>query len=224
MLRRLIGEDIAPRASPLRRRASAGARRPRADRAGDHEPGRQRPRRDAGRRQAARSRPRNVELDAAYAAAARRARSRAATSMLAVSDTGIGMDADDAGADLRAVLHDQGAGQGHRARARHRATASSSRAAGTSGVYSEPGAGTTFKVYLPRLTEDLADVGAARCPRRPAAGHRDHPAGRGRGGGPHAGRARSCERQRLRRARARGRRPRRCLVARDARRTGSTCC
>ena len=44
--------------------------------------------------------------------------------MLAVTDTGIGMDAGDAGAHLRAVLHDQGEGQGHRARAldrlRHR--------------------------------------------------------------------------------------------------------
>ena len=34
--------------------------------------------------------------------------------MLAVRDTGIGHDARDAGAHLRAVLHHQGAGQGHR--------------------------------------------------------------------------------------------------------------
>ena len=45
--------------------------------------------------------------------------------MLAVSDTGVGMDDADAGAHLRAVLHHQGDRQGHRARpvyrVRHRA-------------------------------------------------------------------------------------------------------
>ena len=35
---------------------------------------------------------------------------------LTVSDTGVGMDAETASAHLRAVLHDQGAGHGHRAR------------------------------------------------------------------------------------------------------------
>ena len=63
---------------------------------------------------------------------------------------GIGMDADDAGARLRAVLHDEGRGQGHRARARDGATASSSRAAATSRLRREPGDGTTFRVFFPR--------------------------------------------------------------------------
>ena len=80
--------------------------------------------------------------------------------MLSVSDTGVGMDAEVAGAHLRAVLHHQGRGQGHRARAldgvRHRA----SRAAATSRVQSEVGRGTTFRIYLPRA--DSARRGAGR--------------------------------------------------------------
>ena len=44
--------------------------------------------------------------------------------MLAVSDTGIGMDAETQLAHLRALLHDQGAGQGHRAGLWRRCTAS----------------------------------------------------------------------------------------------------
>ena len=50
----------------------------------------------------------------------------------ASTDDGVGMDEDDARAHLRAVLHDQGGRQRHRARAGDRATASSSRRAGRS--------------------------------------------------------------------------------------------
>ncbi len=71
-----------------------------------------------------------VETGSAYLDAERRhaatwRRGRGRTLMLAVSDTGVGMDDADAGAHLRAVLHHQGDRQGHRARpvyrVRHRA-------------------------------------------------------------------------------------------------------
>ena len=48
---------------------------------------------------------------------------------LTVRDTGFGMSTRRSGPHLRALLHHQGAGQGHRPRARDRATASSSRRA-----------------------------------------------------------------------------------------------
>ena len=73
--------------------------------------------------------------------------------MLAVSDTGIGMDADTTRPPLRALLHHQGAGPRHRPRALHRLTASSSRAAAIIEVYSEPGRGTSVKIYLPRVDQ-----------------------------------------------------------------------
>ena len=53
--------------------------------------------------------------------------------VMAVSDTGVGHGPRHARAHLRAVLHDQGRRQGHRASASRRSTASSGRPAGTSG-------------------------------------------------------------------------------------------
>ena len=70
--------------------------------------------------------------------------------MLAVTDTGVGMDADTAGAALRAVLHDQGARQGNGARACRRSTASSSRAAADLGL------------QRARRGHDVQDLPAAR--------------------------------------------------------------
>ena len=56
----------------------------------------------------------NVAFDEPHAIDALRRAAPEPYVLLAVSDTGVGMDRDDAGAHLRAVLHDQGRRQGHR--------------------------------------------------------------------------------------------------------------
>ena len=134
------------RTSALRPTLGTREGRPRAARAGHHESRGQRPRRHADRRQLT-IETANVELDEDVRREHRTSRTGRYV-MLAVSDTGIGMDAGDSQPHLRALLHHQGAGQGHRPRPRdglrHRQAERR-----THRVYSELGQGTTFKVYLP---------------------------------------------------------------------------
>ena len=150
-----------PRSHP---NAVAHEGRPHADRTGADEPGDQRPRRDAGRRHAARSRPTTSGPERRASRIGRPAPGQYVR--LEVRDTGVGIAAGHPVEDLRPVLHDQGAGQGHGPRSRDGVRHRSSRAADTIYVDSEPGHGATFTIYLPRTIESAdrksrSRVGAA---------------------------------------------------------------
>ena len=128
-----------------------------AARAGAPEPRDQRARRDARRR------PADVR-DARARSSRRRCRATSGLApgeyvVLRVTDTGIGMDEDDAARMLRAVLHDQGAGQRHRPgpldRLRHRHAA---RGRGHRG--DRPGRGSSFAIYLPMPATDVCPSSA----------------------------------------------------------------
>ena len=101
-----------------------------------------------------------------YRQPARRGAGRALRDAGGDATPATGMDEETARARLRAVLHHQGAGQGHRARAGRPSTASSSRAAATSGSTASAGRGTTFKIYLPARRRARGRRGRRR-PRRP---------------------------------------------------------
>ena len=105
------------------------------------------------------------------------------------------MDADDARQHLRAVLHDEGARQGHRARAVHRLRhRQAERRAHRGGQRARPAA-RTFKIYLPRVGGGPADAPQPSAQRRRVTGGPEtHPAGRGRGGRARAGARRSSQR------------------------------
>ena len=95
-------------------------------------------------------------------------------------------------ADLRAVLHHQGAGQGDRAGAGHRLRHRQAERRARRGRTARSGPGTTFKVYLPAgRRAGRRRAGAAAGSAAAAGGTRDGPAGRGRGRGAGAGPAAS---------------------------------
>ncbi|MCK7469486.1 MAG: hypothetical protein MZU95_00805 [Desulfomicrobium escambiense] len=113
MLRRLIGEDIdlawQPGGGPV-----AGQDGPVPDRPDPGQPVRQRPRRHRRRGQG-HHRDATTPPSTRPTAPTTPGFVPASTCMLAVSDNGCGMDQEMHGAALRAVLHHQGDGQGHRA-------------------------------------------------------------------------------------------------------------
>ena len=225
MLRRLIGEDIELRRPSLAPRPGRGQGRPRADRAGAHEPGRQRPRRHAAGRHAHHRDRATSTLDGPATGAAADCAPGAYVMLDRARHRRAAWTPTTSGAPLRAVLHDQGAGQGHRARPRRRCTASSSRAAGDICASTASRArARRSRSTCPRAGEAAPALrrgapGARRLPR----GHRDGPAGRGRTTGVRELVARaSCARTATGRSRPRADEALRSRRA--APRAASTCC
>ena len=148
MLSRLIGEDVDPR-HPSRPGGGMRPGGPRPARADGRQPGGQRARRDAPRGTADardRLRPARRRLRPAACGAPRRAPRAPGRSRHGRRDGRAHQ-----GASLRAVLHDEGPGQGNRARAgdglRHRDAERGLR----SGSRASPDKGPAFIIDLPRV-------------------------------------------------------------------------
>jgi len=92
----------------------------------------------------------NVALDDAYAANQPLV-AAGDYMMIAMTDTGTGMDEETQARVFRAVLHDQGAREGNRVGTWRPCMASVKQSGGTSGSIASSASGPTFKVYLPRV-------------------------------------------------------------------------
>ena len=160
--RRAHRDRSAPGAGPV-----VGARRRGATRTGAGQPRAQRPRRDAARAAGSRSKPRT-----ARSGRRRRRRSRSPPGPfveLRVRDTGVGIPPDVQGAHLRAVLHHQAEGRGHRPRPVDGLRLRAAERRRDHGRRARRARARTFSLLLPRTDEHGRPHADAEAP---AAAHR----------------------------------------------------